>query len=207
MTDRLVERVPTQCTPAQMYEALNSDWLAVVTDAPPSRGALLTLVSQWAFETGWGHACWCWNIANHKHVAGDGYPYYMIRDNEVIDGKIVWYDPPDPATWFRSYGSIEDGVREYLTGLRGRFGIAWPAVLAGDPAEFAHQLKKARYYTDDESHYTHSLVQCFHMLDQAIHAIPSELATSPDLMKLLHPELVTLGDEVLPEEDLPPEVA
>ncbi len=199
MTDPLVPRIPTSYTPAELFGALRSDWTSVETSEPPARQSILTLLAQICFETGWGHGCSNWNLGNHKKVAGDGYPYYMVRCNEVEGGKIVWYDPPNPATWFRSYSSLTDGVREYLVALRGRFGLAWPAVVEGNPAEFAHLLKLAHYYTDDESHYTLSLLSIYHSLDGSIPADASERPTQPD-MHVEHPPIAEGDLETSPDE-------
>jgi hypothetical protein len=202
MTDAVVPRIQTKYTPPDLFTALRSDWPSVETTAPASRASILTLLAQVCFETGWGSACWNWNLGNHKKVAGDGHDYYMVRCNEIIGGKVVWFDPPDPATWFRSYATLADGVREYLVSLRGRFGSSWPAVIDGNPAEFAHLLKAARYYTDDESHYTNSLVSIYHSLDLSIPPDASERITEPEI-NVEHPDVVADEIQTTPDE-LPP---
>ena len=195
MTDKLVPRVRTTCTPEALFEALWADWSSVVTDAPPTRAALVVLVGHWAFETGWGQSCWNWNLGNKKHVAGDGHEFYQVRCNEVVGGVLKWYDPPDPATSFLAYDSIEAGVRDYLVGLRGRFGSAWPAVEAGDPAAFCHLLKLAHYYTDDETHYTNNVVQCCHRADLILAPAPDAIVETVDRTQLVDDQVVSVGDE------------
>lgn len=73
----------------------------------------------------------------------------------------VWFYPDNPACCFRAYRGLLEGARDYFDLLRKRFASAWPAVEAGDPAQFSRLLKQARYYTADESLYTRSLVSIF----------------------------------------------
>ena len=168
MPEQCVPTAQTLCAPKDLYTSLRAAWDILIQDSTCTRASLLVLLAHWALETGFGHYAWCWNIANKKHVPGDGHSYYMIRCNEIIGGKLVWFDPPDPATWFIAYDNLDDGARDYLVGLRGRFRAAWPAVVAGDPAQFCHLLKLADYYTADEATYTASVVRCYHQLDKII---------------------------------------
>lgn len=168
MPELVLTRVATKCTPATLYSALEQAWGQLMPGDQCTRASLLVLVSHWALETGFGHACWNWNLGNIKHVSGDGHDFVMVRLNEVVDGNTVWYDPPDPATWLRAYPSLEAGVVDYLSRLRAEFRAAWPSVIAGDCAGFCHALKLARYYTDDEASYTAAVLRCYHQLDASL---------------------------------------
>lgn len=168
MTEACVAATLTPCVPEDVYEALAIVWHRLMADEPGSRASRLVLLAHWALETGFGHGCWCWNLGNIKHVAGDGQSYCMVRLNEVIGGQVRWFVPPDPATWLRAYTSLEDGTQDYLCRMRAEFRAAWPAVMAGDPALFCHLLKLARYYTAPESEYTAGVLRCYHQLDAAI---------------------------------------
>lgn len=77
------------------------------------------------------------------------------------DTATVWFYPDHPACCFRAYRTLEEGAVDYLNLLHKRFALAWPAVIAGDPAQFSKLLKQARYYTAEESHYTKSLTSIF----------------------------------------------
>lgn len=174
MTESIVPTVRTQVAAADLYAAMRTAWQSMMSGEPCSRASLLTMLAQSALETGFWHSCWCNNLGNVKHVSGDGHDFYQIRCNEIIGGHVVWIDPPNPGCSFVAYPDLEAGVRDYLIALRGRFRSAWPAVLAGDPAEFCHQLKLARYYTADEELYTAGVLRCYHQLDAAIPPDPSD---------------------------------
>lgn len=175
MAENLVPRTQTLIAPGDLYDALYLAW----GDPKPSRESLLVLLGQSAFETGWWHFCWNYNLGNVKHVDGDGHSYYQVRCNEYVGGKLVWFDPPNPATSFVAYPTLTEGAAAYLSILRGRFHTAWPAVLAGDPAAFCHELKLAHYYTDNEAHYTANVVGCYRRLDANI---PHDAGPSPQLL-------------------------
>lgn len=166
MTEELRPDALTRVTPTGLYAALGV--------ASRARGEALehaprlVLLAQWGVETGGGVWCHSWNIGNVKHVRGDGHDYAMFRCWEVEGGKKVWYEPPHPATWFRAYASLAEGVVDYLGQLQGRFRTAWPAVLDGDPVGFARALKAARYYTATEADYVRAIVAWFERFRRAI---------------------------------------
>ena len=179
MTYAVSPAVRTQCTPAELYAALRDAWLRCAFDSVPTRASLLVLLAHWALETGFGHSCWNFNLGNKKRTPG--HEFYFMRCNEIIDGHVVWLDPPNPGCAFNSYADLESGCVDYLSGLRGTFRAAWPAVLAGDPAQFCHLLKLARYYTADEAIYTAGVMRCYHQLDATIAPDPSEETTEPEV--------------------------
>jgi flagellum-specific peptidoglycan hydrolase FlgJ len=155
----------TPIAPLDLYACLRESWRTLIKDAAPSRASLLVLMAHWALETGWGHFCHWYNLGNKKHVSIDGRDWTMFRCNEIIGGKVVWYDPPNPACAFVAYPDRQSGADDYLTMLRGEFRAAWVAVVSGDPSLFCHLLKLSGYYTADESLYTHGVVACYQKLD------------------------------------------
>jgi flagellum-specific peptidoglycan hydrolase FlgJ len=165
MVEELIPNTLTVVHPPDLYTALRVAWPS------GSRASALVLLSQWAFETGRGKACHCYNIGNIKHVPGDGHDFTQFRCNEIIGGKMVWFDPPNPATSFRAYETLALGVADYLRVLQKTFASAWPAVLAGDPAAFAVSLHNAHYYTADPSVYSRNLVSLFREFD---HTMPPD---------------------------------
>jgi hypothetical protein len=199
VTESIRPPVQTHCTPAELYRALGDAWRPLC-GTEPTRGGILVLLAHWALETGFGHSCWCYNLGNVKHVAGDGRDFYQIRCNELVNGNAVWYDPPHPATSFRAFDSLASGVVDYLTILRGQFGFAWPAVEAGDAADFCHRLKLRGYYTADESTYTAGVERCYHQIDASI---PSTEAPTLTDVASLNPAFVPPD----PTPDDPPEPA
>lgn len=183
MGESLVPRVATPVSPETLYYAIRGAWMGLY-DQTPSRQALLVLIGHFAFETGWGHACWNNNLGNVKHVAGDGYDYYQVRCDEIVNGKTVWYDPPHPATSFRAFSDLAKGVQNYLELLRGRFGVAWQFVENGDAPAFCHALKQRGYYTANEQQYTIGVVACMRAAD---HVIPQDDAAPGLAMALFDP--------------------
>lgn len=81
---------------------------------------------------------------------------------EIINGKKVVFQPPHPATWFRAFDNLDEGVTHHLDLLRNkRYKIAWSAVEQGDPGEFARLLKQAGYYTAPVEAYVNLIIQHF----------------------------------------------
>lgn len=190
-------KLQTLCTPQELYVALATAWTKTAQEQLSTRAPLLVLLAHWALETGWGHACWNWNLGNYKHVAGDGRTYTMFRCSENINGQEVFFDPPNPATLFLAYDTLDAGALDYLTHLRGRFRQAWPAVLAGDPAQFCHLLKLQGYYTAPEATYTAGVVWCFNRLGRLI-PLDAPVDSPPVLPDVVADEIQT------PPDDLPP---
>jgi flagellum-specific peptidoglycan hydrolase FlgJ len=177
MSENLVPNVLTPCDPAAFCAAIKEAWPSLFSGETPSRASVLTLAAQWALETGWGHACHCWNVANRKYVQGCGHDYCQFPCGETENGVNVMHYPPDPTCNFVAYSSLEAGVVDYLIHFRAEFRAAWPAIEAGDPEQFGHLLKVARYYTAPEASYTAALVGCYHRLDTIIPPDPAPEST------------------------------
>lgn len=194
----------TPCTPKALYDALWRAWAPTLADGTlPTRASLLVLLAHWALETGWGHGCHNNNLGNKKHVKGDGRDFTMFRCNEVLGGRVVWFDPPDPATWFVAFPTLDAGAADYLAGLKKHFAGAWAYVVAGDAVQFCHALKVAHYYTADEASYTAGVVRCCHQLD-------AMLPPDPDPGEVARAGLAQAGleiDETVHDPPPPPEDA
>jgi Putative peptidoglycan binding domain len=167
----------THATPAQMFDALGRAWQGRF-GAAAARGSLLVLLAQWALETGRGASMHCWNVGNIKGKpdGSDGHDWTFFACDEVIGGKVVWFYPDNPGCCFRAYPTLDDGVVDYLGTVSTRFASAWPAVIAGDPAQFAHLLKVAGYYTASEAQYTASVQSLFNEFNGTIGAAPAPTA-------------------------------
>lgn len=170
MVEALVPDQLTTASIAEVFVALHE------ADPSLSRNSLLVLLAQWSFEDGRGKAMHCWNLGNIKYTPGCGHDYFQVACNEVIGGHVVWLQPPNPGTSFRAYETLADGVADFLGVLKRDFKAAWPAVLDGDPAEFARLLKASRYYTADEAVYQRGLVGLFTELGKEV---PQEPAPEP----------------------------
>jgi hypothetical protein len=161
VTEELVPATRTPATTAEMVAGFTAAW-AHLFDVVPKKEQLAVVWAQWALETGRGKFMVQYNLGNVKRVPGDGYSYYQIRCNEIINGKIVWFDPPSPYTSFRAFPSLAAGCAEYLKFISRHYAAGWAAVQVGDPAQYGHALKLAHYFTDVESHYVGALTSLWH---------------------------------------------
>src|SRR5271165_2858951 len=134
MTESLVPTVRTPMAPAAVYAALSAAWVSLL-GTQPTRAELLVLLSQWAHETGGGGASDNWNLAGIKHTAGDGHDFAEYTTHEIENGVDV-----TTVQRFRAYASLNESALDYLRTLRRDFLFAWPAVEAGDVADFGHRL-------------------------------------------------------------------
>lgn len=194
----------TPVTVDDMFAALADAWRRKFgADAP--RRSLLVLLAQWAEETGRGHAMHCYNVGNIKGRpdGSDGRDWTFFRCDEVIGGKVVWFDPPHPACCFRAYVAFGLAVDDYLDELAKRFASAWPAVLAGDPVAFAQRLKAARYYTADAGAYGAALASLVREFNRTV-PVDAPIAPNPQGGALLAlADGVDAGREGL--DELPPD--
>lgn len=176
MSEMQLPAVITKIEPAALFAALRDAWIAQM-GAPPARASLLVLIAQWALETGWGRACYCWNLGNVRHAVGDGRAYCLIPCSEVIEGKEYKYDPTHPEDakhcMFRAFETLEAGTADYLATIWKNFDKAWPAVVKGDPAGYAVLLKAQGYFTANLSLYEKALVALFAKLDKELGPLPA----------------------------------
>lgn len=151
MTERLLKTVQTVIDMKTYSRAVVTAWRALL-GSDPTKAQAGVLWAQYGIETGAGPWCWNWNIGNVKHVAGDGHDYVMLADViEYVRGQKVTFQPPNPATWFRAFASLDEAMVEHLKFLRGRrYRVAWPAVEAGDCDAFAELLKGDPNTTADD---------------------------------------------------------
>lgn len=188
MPSELVDKL-TPCSKEDLLRAMFEAWTHLF-GAPPKKESIFVLASQWALESGWGKFCHCWNLGNVKSIDGDGHDYCYFACNEILkkdrahalaaatpaiakvtqdraDGtSIIWFYPKHPGCRFRAFDNLLDGASDYITLLNKRFTKSWPAVLAGDPAQFSHMLRAQGYYTADESSYTKTLVSVFNTISR-----------------------------------------
>lgn len=152
MKATLVPDQLTQCTALEAAHAIRSAWETLV-GTTPSNETLACLMAQAALETGRFKLMHCWNFGNVK--AGPNYEgsYCQFRCNEVLNGKVQWFDPPHPQTNFRAFGSLEVGALKWVQSLKEHFPLAWETLPSGMPLSFVHALKLGRYFTADETAY------------------------------------------------------
>jgi hypothetical protein len=160
MPATLVPTTRTSYTTAQLIAGYVAGWKQQFGELP-SKEAIGVLYAQNTLETGGTTSMWNNNLGNVKFVASsnpdnDNGKLYMMLANvwEIVNGQKVIFQPPSPATWFRAFATLADGVAFELDFLKNhRYSKAWSAVEAGNPAAFAHLLKLAGYYTAPEADY------------------------------------------------------
>lgn len=195
------QRDPARTTPT--LEAYVGAVVRAWTDvAPCTREACAVLWAQYMIETG-GRSCWNWNIGNVK-ASDISRPWHALRGvwegvsaaeaarlvaagEAVLDANAahqravaprtaVVFEPPHPATRFRSFDSLDEAMGEHLALLRRRFSRGWPGVLAGDVVAFARGLRAQGYFTASAEAYAAGMRAPF---DAALASGAFEMATDP----------------------------
>jgi hypothetical protein len=176
----------------------------------PSMDSLSLLWAQWALETGRGKAIHCYNFGNIKKryanpkygITDDGHNWCMFRCSEIINGKEIWFDPPHIQTHFRAYDSAIEGATDYIkfVSQRKRYQAAWQQVLAGSPVGYAHELKKAGYYTASETLYTKGIVK---LTDEFKTKYPKLIQWTPptDVVPPIVPESIPENKELFTDNE------
>ncbi len=199
--------VPPQKTPLAFGEAVACmrQGIHVATGSPPSDRALALALAKTALETGRWKSMWNWNFGNVK--SGEEYAgmYTCVSLNEVLQGKVVWFDPEGqldrkggsvtgllwqvppghPQTRMRAYANAYDGAQAYVTFVAlGRYREAWEKLIDGDVAGYVHALKQRGYFTADEATYRRGVERIYEEFLDKLEAPrePDDLEqTKPDL--------------------------
>lgn len=172
MPAKLVPTVRTQYNQYELTRAFIEGWKELYGNFPEKK-QVAVIWAQNALETGMSASMWCNNIGNVKYVAqasdDESIQYCMLGNTwEIINGKKVIFQPPHPATWFRAFATLREGVLHHFGFLKNkRYKIAWPAVEAGDPAQFAHLLRVQGYYTAPEADYVKAEMAYFNKFMKA----------------------------------------
>lgn len=109
--------------------------------------AAISVLAHWALETANGAAEWNWNLGNIRPARSTD-PAYVIPGHGASPEKAG-------GGYWRSYGSLAEGIAGYLSLVRdGRYASCW-AKLQTDPTSDAwvRCLGSLGYFTDDADHY------------------------------------------------------
>jgi hypothetical protein len=147
---KLVEAQRTPVSRTELRGAIERAYQKLTGNAP-TRAFLDTLTAHASLETGSGAQMYNYNFGGIKGRSPTG-ETAVCRTKEVYSGNEV-----EVRDGFRAYRSLDDGAVDYLRLMQGRFGGAISNAESGDLAGFAHALKKAGYYTADESKYARAL--------------------------------------------------
>jgi hypothetical protein len=160
-----------------------------VTGKEPSRDSLALLTAQSALETGRWKAIHCFNFGNVKASTDYVGFYTMFRCNEVIDGKVQWFDPPHAQTRFRAFVSLWDGARDHLEflAMRPRYASAWKELLRGDVDAYVKALKTAGYFTANEESYRAAVASLFREYRKILDEPEPQVAPPPKPIPLAGP--------------------
>lgn len=152
---RFVPRVRTKPTIKEWSDALSTVWEeVVVTPAEPTLEMLAVLWAQFALETGRGASCFNNNLGNIKAQAAWSGDYCVLHTFEFVNRKRIEIDDN-----FRSFPTLIDGARDYLTFLsRPSYREPFACILQGDPLAFAKALKAKGYYTAAVADYARGLI-------------------------------------------------
>jgi hypothetical protein len=198
-------------------------WALTERGFEPSLDQLALALAKNALETGRWQKMYNCNFGNIK--AGENYVgmYTCFRCNEVLHGKVVWFDPlgeldankaivgpiyavppGHPQTHFRAYANEWDGAQQYVEVLQLRFPSAWKGLLTGDPAKFVRALKASNYFTADEGPYLKGVASLFNEFRTKLQGLPhEEVDVDADLLHRVELEHARWFASVL--ETKPPE--
>lgn len=160
-------QIITPVKPQDMIYHFANAWVDLF-QSQPKKEFLLVLLAQTSLENGQGYPhCKNYNFGNIKYCGKTDYCFYKC--NEIINGKIVWFDKPNPAAQFAAFNTVEEGTLYYLSFLKNRYAKSpsvWNAILNGNPADFSHALKMNWYYTANEAQYTKGVVSLFNQFQK-----------------------------------------
>jgi len=208
MPAQLVPAKRTPHTAPEMIKGFVEGWFKQF-GTMPKKESIGVLYAQNALETGGTASMWNENIGNVKFVPSkdpnlDTGKEYMMLSNvwEIIGGKKVIFNPPDPATWFRSFPTLSEGIADHLNFLKNkRYKTAWTAVEAGNPAAFAHLLKVGMYYTAPEADYIKLMNYYFNKymadttFEKTVKSLNSPVIIQPNLVQPTPPAVNSFFDK------------
>lgn len=165
--------VPDRLTPLKLNEAIAAFAHAyeTVTGEAPTCESLTIIVAQSALETGQWKSMHCYNYGNVKAGRFPRGRYTQFKCNEIIDGKEVWFSPPEWQCSFKAYESAADGAAELIrflavdttpyNGKPNRYESAWDELEAGNLPDYVSELADAGYFTASRSLYLKGMQQLY----------------------------------------------
>lgn len=182
----LIEDKLTPLSADAVARAFASAYRQVLGMEPTVR-TLAILMAQSALESGRWKALHCFNFTNIKAVESYEGHYCLYRCNEIINGRVEWFNPPHPQCRFRAFLSVEAGAVDYLEFLtRARYKPALLEAQRGDPRSFVSALKRGGFFTAAEEPYAKAVVS---LTSEYERQIQGWLAESPPRSEPIAPPL------------------
>jgi hypothetical protein len=147
--ERSAQRTAVQ--PAEIRSALGRAYRSL-HGRDPSVPLLDAMTAQACLETASGTSMYNYNFGGIKGAAPGGGTVHLLTRECLPNGAAVQI-----RDGFRAYGSLDDGARDYVRLLEGRFGGAVAAAESGTLRDFAHELKRAGYFTAPVEEYARAL--------------------------------------------------
>lgn len=154
--------IPAQKTPYNQEELL----LALVQaysslfQEQISFNSLGILYSHISLEVGHGKECYCYNLGNIRRTPNHLWTMYFC--SEIINGKEIFYYPPDPGSQFNAYESLEQAAKEYVSFLlKPRYFTALGAMREGRYNDYTRLLKIGGYFTASLERYQTTFLKLF----------------------------------------------
>jgi flagellar protein FlgJ len=213
MAANLVPTVKTSYNSTEMIRGFIEGWKKAFNEIP-KKECIAVLWAQNQLETGGTVSMWNNNIGNVKFVASanpndDSGKDYMMLANvwEIVNGKRLVFQPPHPATWFRSFATLGDGISWHMSFLMNkRYKIAWQAVVEGDPVKFCKLLRQQGYYTAPEADYTKAVMGYFNifMRGKTFDSVVAEIkaAEAPPPPPVPQEPVQPIHDITIPEREI-----
>jgi hypothetical protein len=165
-------------------------WALEGPNSTPSPEVLSLCLAKSALETGRWTKIWNYNFGNVK--AGGSYVgmFTCIRLNEVIGGKVKWFDPDSegfavppghPQTRMRAFANAWDGAQAYIEVLQERFRPAYDSMLTGNAEKYVRTLKRLNYFTADEEPYLRGVQSLQREFMAKLQGLPHEDVRLDDL--------------------------
>ncbi|MFZ5896898.1 MAG: hypothetical protein ACOY0T_37925 [Myxococcota bacterium] len=160
----------------------------------PSLKTVAKLIAQSSLETGHYKSMWNFNFGNVKKrwQPDDGMLFTMFRCNEIINGKVEWFDPQHVQTHFRAFATAAEGVEEWqrLILKVGRYAPAKKLLIddAASGRDFAYKLGECGYYTADKATYSNAVDRLTETSLAKLRARGAPAQSTPDVMPLTEAE-------------------
>lgn len=143
--DRLTEIKRTDCSQQELIDTLINAWEYLFARIP-TKEQLAVVWAQHAIETGESTSMYNYNIGCVKKT------YANNKYWDTFKTKYFMLDEFGPI--YLAFETLQEGAKFYLKFLKHtKFKSAWKAIEAGNPVEFAHLLKEAKFYHSSEEEY------------------------------------------------------